>query len=172
MLKRWGLLNQLRATGCPPVGQFRFGAGTVALTGRPTSIDGVEESFCPRRTKLDKLLVDAAVEAGCELRERFTVRELIAEDGCVTGIRGQADGGKLIEERARIVIGADGAHSVVARMTNPLRYDVYQGRTCTTATIGKRLTPASSKYTRATASASTLRPPTTAWECCELAPIA
>jgi flavin-dependent dehydrogenase len=79
---------------------------------------------------LDKLLLDAAIEAGCEMRERFTVRELLDGNRRVIGIRGQADGGSMIEERAKIVVGADGAQSIVARTTNPVEYDTYPTRTC------------------------------------------
>jgi flavin-dependent dehydrogenase len=129
-LQRWGLLDRLRASGCPPISEFRFGTDTVTLAGRPTPCDGIEESYCPRRTILDKLLVDAAVEAGCELREHFTVRDLVSRDGRVTGILGQVDGGSVVEEHARIVVRADGAHSIVARITSPAEYNVYPTRTC------------------------------------------
>jgi flavin-dependent dehydrogenase len=55
---------------------------------------------------LDAILVEAAVEAGAELREAYPVRDLVREDGRVVGIPG---------ERARVVVGADGLHSIVAR---------------------------------------------------------
>jgi flavin-dependent dehydrogenase len=67
---------------------------------------------------LDKLLVDAAVEAGAELRERFTVKELVFDGDRVAGVRG--DGGV---EEAKIVIGADGMHSVVAKGVRAPEYD-------------------------------------------------
>ncbi len=63
---------------------------------------------------LDKLLVDAASEAGAEVREEFTVESLLVEDGHVVGVRGHARGGKTVEEHARVVIGADGRYSLVA----------------------------------------------------------
>ena len=37
---------------------------------------------------LDKILVDAAADAGAEVREGFTVDEVVVEDGAVVGIRG------------------------------------------------------------------------------------
>jgi flavin-dependent dehydrogenase len=129
-MKRWGLLDRLRATGCPPVRRVRFDPGPFVLTGTPPPLDEVDESYCPRRTVLDKLLVEAAVESGCAMRERFTVRELTVQDGRVTGIRGQTEGGSLVEERTKIVIGADGAQSIVARVTKPPQYDIYPTRTC------------------------------------------
>src|SRR6476646_9455374 len=59
-LKRWGLLDQVIASGCPPVHQLTFDLGPFALRGAPPAIDGVAEAYAPRRTVLDKILVDAA----------------------------------------------------------------------------------------------------------------
>jgi flavin-dependent dehydrogenase len=110
-LRRWGLLDRLEATGCPPVRTYSFDFGPLTISGSPRPIDGIAHGYCPRRTVLDQLLVDAAVEAGAELRERFSVDEILAADGVVTGIRGHARGGTAVTERAQVVIGADGKHS-------------------------------------------------------------
>ena len=122
-LERWGLLERLEATGCPPVETYSFDFGPLTISGSPQPIDGIARGYCPRRTVLDKLLVDAAVEAGAELREGFTVDEILADDGTVTGIRGHAKGGAAVTERARVVIGADGKHSLVAKTVQPEQYD-------------------------------------------------
>jgi flavin-dependent dehydrogenase len=121
-LERWGLLARLEATGCPPVDSYSFDFGPLTISGSPRPIDGVARGYCPRRTVLDQLLVDAAVEAGAELREGFAVDELLVADGTVTGIRGHARGGAEVGERARVVIGADGIHSLVAKTVRPERY--------------------------------------------------
>src|SRR3954470_21944955 len=84
------------------------GFGPLTISGTPQPIDGIAHGYCPRRTVLDQLLVDAAVEAGAELREGFTVDEIVAAEGEVVGIRGHAKGGATVTERARVVIGADG----------------------------------------------------------------
>jgi len=120
-LARWGLLDRLIATGCPPMHTYAFDFGPFTLAGAP----GTTESpvgYCPRRTILDKLLVDAAIEAGAEVREGFTVEEVVFDDGQVVGVRGHSKGGKTVDERARIVIGADGRHSVVAEAVQAPRY--------------------------------------------------
>jgi 2-polyprenyl-6-methoxyphenol hydroxylase-like FAD-dependent oxidoreductase len=120
--ERWGLLDRLVATGCPPIHTYSFDLGEVILAGAP----GNEEAplaYCPRRTVLDKLLVDAAAEAGAEIREGFTVEELLTEDGRVVGIRGHSRNGVPAMERARLVIGADGWHSFVAEAVRPAAYD-------------------------------------------------
>jgi flavin-dependent dehydrogenase len=114
-LKRWGLLDQVAASNCPPIRQQTLDLGDFPLTRVAEPADGVDADYAPRRFVLDKILVDAAVAAGAELREGFTVQEVLAEDGRVVGIRGRWRGGAAVEERARIVVGADGLHSLVAR---------------------------------------------------------
>jgi flavin-dependent dehydrogenase len=122
-LWRWGLLKRLIATGCPPIDRYVLDFGPFVLAGRPRCAPGGESAFCPRRTVLDKLLVDAAVEAGAELREHFVVSDLLWEDGRVTGVRGWAEGGIEVSERAAIVVGADGIHSLVARRAGAPSYN-------------------------------------------------
>ncbi len=128
-LRRWGVLDRLTATGCPPIGRYMFDFGTVTLAGAP----GTEDSpagYAPRRTVLDKLLVDAAAEAGAEVREGFTVEEVLVEDGRVTGVRGRDAGGAAVVERARVVVGADGRNSVVAKAVRPEQYHDRPPLTC------------------------------------------
>jgi flavin-dependent dehydrogenase len=122
-LGRWGLLDQLIETGCPPVKRYSFDFGPVSVAGSPQPIDGEARAFGPRRTILDKLLVDAAGEAGAEVREAFTVEEITAEDGKVTGIRGHAKGGDSVTETAKVVIGADGKRSLLAKAVEPKQYN-------------------------------------------------
>jgi 2-polyprenyl-6-methoxyphenol hydroxylase-like FAD-dependent oxidoreductase len=122
-LERWGLLERLEVTGCPPVETYSFDFGPLTISGSPRPIDGIARGYCSRRTVLDKLLADAAVEAGAELREGFTVDEILASDGTVTGIRGHAKGGADVTERAKVVIGADGKHSLVAKTVKPEQYN-------------------------------------------------
>jgi flavin-dependent dehydrogenase len=122
-LQRWGLLERLAQTGCPQVKTYSFDFGPLTISGSPQPVDGIAHAYCPRRTVLDKLLVDAAVEAGAELREGFIVDEILVDDGAVTGIRGHSQGGKAMTERARVVIGADGRHSLVAKTVRPEEYN-------------------------------------------------
>ena len=73
-LARWGLLDRLTVTGCPPIHTYAFDFGPFTLAGSPGTKDA-PVAYCARRTVLDKLLVDAAVEAGAEIREGFTMEE-------------------------------------------------------------------------------------------------
>ncbi|HXB22399.1 MAG TPA: NAD(P)/FAD-dependent oxidoreductase [Candidatus Solibacter sp.] len=120
-LQRWGLLQKLAATGCPPIAENYFDYGAFSLTGPVPPADGVNTAFAPRRIVLDPLLVEAAVEAGAELREGFSVQDLIWDKDQVVGIRGRQDG-LAVTEKARIVIGADGMFSVVAKAVQAPEY--------------------------------------------------
>jgi flavin-dependent dehydrogenase len=122
-LARWGLLERVAATGCPSVDAYSLDFGPLTISGTPLPIDGIRRGYGPRRTVLDQMLVQAAVEAGAELREGFTVDEILANDGTVTGIRGHDSGGRTVTERARVVIGADGRHSTVAKTVQPEEYN-------------------------------------------------
>jgi flavin-dependent dehydrogenase len=71
---------------------------------------------------LDKLLVDAAAEAGAEIREGFVVDDLVVGDGRVVGVRGHATSSEPTIERAQVVVGADGWHSLIAQKVGSETY--------------------------------------------------
>jgi flavin-dependent dehydrogenase len=114
-LTRWGLIDQLVESGCPPINSYSFDFGPITITGSPRPDDGIATGYAPRRTVLDKILVDAAAAAGAEVREHFTVDGLLIENDTVVGIRGHGADGVEVTERARVVIGADGRNSRVAK---------------------------------------------------------
>ena len=123
-LRRWGLLDQVVASGAPPAREVRFDAGPVVLQGRYPAFEGVDAVYSPRRTVLDALLLEAARTAGAEVREQFIVEELTLEAGRVSGIRGRAKGGQPVTEASRLVVGADGKHSLVATTVGaPVHHD-------------------------------------------------
>jgi 2-polyprenyl-6-methoxyphenol hydroxylase-like FAD-dependent oxidoreductase len=120
-LRRWGLLDLVTATGCPPIHTYAFDFGPFTISGAPGTAE-TPVAYAPRRTVLDKLLVDAASQAGAEVREGFTVEEVLTEDGHVTGVRGHGGAGGTVTEHAQVVVGADGRHSLVARAVQPEQY--------------------------------------------------
>ena len=122
-LRRWGLVDEIVASGCPPFDVYSFDFGHFTIAGRPRPADGNSAAYAPRRTILDKILVDAAAQAGAEVRERFTVDELVFEGGAVVGVRGHDDGRQPAVERARVVIGADGRNSYVAKAVQAEQYN-------------------------------------------------
>ena len=129
-LKRWGLLERLARSNLPPAPRLRFDIGDFAFSGSPPPADGVTEAYCPRRTVLDKILVDGAVESGAELRERFSVNEILSEGGSIEGVRGRTISGSTVTETGCIVIGADGMHSLVARTIRSGTYNEKPPLTC------------------------------------------
>src|SRR3954468_20300540 len=98
-LRRWGLLERLIATGCPPAPRLTFDLGPFALSAAPPPAGASDAAYAPRRQVLDQLLVEAAAEAGAEVRERFSMSEVLMEGGRVAGIRGRAAGGATVTER-------------------------------------------------------------------------
>lgn len=120
-LQRWGLAQQVIGTNCPPVPTYRLDFGPFAIAAEPRVAAGAV-AYGPRRTVLDRILVEAAARAGAEVRESFAVEGLIVEGGVVRGIRGRATEGGAVAERASIVIGADGVHSLVARAVGAAVY--------------------------------------------------
>jgi 2-polyprenyl-6-methoxyphenol hydroxylase-like FAD-dependent oxidoreductase len=120
-LARWGLLARLVASGCPPMDTYTFDFGAFTLAGAPGTPDA-PVAYCPRRTILDKLLLDAAADAGAEVREGFAVEEILFEEGRAAGIKGRSKNGQVALARARVVIGADGRGSLVAKAVRPEQY--------------------------------------------------
>jgi flavin-dependent dehydrogenase len=130
-LASWGLLGRAMATGCPTITSMCVDQGDFALFARDLSVDGVPVAFGPRRTALDHVLVEAAVEAGAELREGFSVEALTTEGDRVTGIKGgDRRAGTSYTERATITIGADGRNSHVARAVGATEYEQVPSLTC------------------------------------------
>src|SRR5690242_13459031 len=113
-LKRWGLLGQIEASGCPPVRNIVLDVdfpryGHFTLTGFPyPDEDGFGAIYAPKRTVLDQLLVEAAAAAGVVVRQGFSVREVLTDGDRVVGVRGRGPSGIAVNEYAKIVIGADG----------------------------------------------------------------
>jgi flavin-dependent dehydrogenase len=123
-LASWGLLDIVAQSGCPAIHTFAFNFGPLVITGSPRTAEA-PVVYCPRRTVLDQILVDAAVEAGAEMRDGFTVEEVLVSEGRVTGIRGRGKHGSNVAATAPLVIGADGRHSLIAKAVSP---EVYRER--------------------------------------------
>lgn len=128
LLQEWGLYERVMATNCPPIPKIslQLNGAAVPVPSDPTQ----PEAICPRRILLDAILVDAAREAGVEVREGFSTREVLVEDGVVRGVRGRDAAGATVEERASMTVGADGLHSVVARAVGAREYDTHPAFTC------------------------------------------
>jgi 2-polyprenyl-6-methoxyphenol hydroxylase-like FAD-dependent oxidoreductase len=129
-LKRWGLLERVAASNCPPFTKMSLDLGPFALTGTCPPADGVREHYAPRRKVLDKILVDAAVEGRVELREGFRLQEIRWDSDRVVGISGHSTDGTTVTEDARVVVGADGMRSLVAQAVQAPEYNAKPALTC------------------------------------------
>jgi flavin-dependent dehydrogenase len=134
-LARWGLLDAIVAAGTPRVSRtvFHYEDESMDVPIKPK--DGVPALFAPRRTLLDRVLVDAAVAAGAEVRHGLRVGDL------VRGAHGRVEGAHLADAdgyrqtvKAGIVIGADGLYSTLAGLVEaPI---MHQGRHATATVYG------------------------------------
>jgi flavin-dependent dehydrogenase len=121
-LKRWGLLDRI-ASVCPAVSSQLVDLGDFPLVSHDIVLDGVAWGYGPRRRLLDKIFLDAALEDGAEVREGVTVDDYLFDDGTLTGIRGRSPGGGTIQEKASMVVGADGRNSRLAKAVHADVYD-------------------------------------------------
>jgi flavin-dependent dehydrogenase len=123
-LRDWGVLPAIAAR-TPGVSRLILDLGDFPLRVDNLTENGVALGYGPRRVTLDQILIDAAVAAGAEFRERFVVSEYLVTDGQVVGIRGRSAQGAEIDERATMTVGADGRHSLLARTVEaPVYNDV------------------------------------------------
>jgi flavin-dependent dehydrogenase len=114
-LRRWNLLDTVLATGCPPIDDR-----VLWLDGqprRPPAPPPGPGAIAPRRTVLDPILLAAAAQAGAGVELGVSVHGLLREGGRVTGVATSAG-----ERRARLVIGADGRNSRIARLAQARAY--------------------------------------------------
>ena len=116
-LSSWGLLDKIIDAGTPAIRKtaFIYGDEIVELDIQPSH--GVEALYAPRRFLLDSILVDAAEEAGVDVRFETSVRDLLKDaGGRVRGVVLHGENGLIRTITADIVIGADGRQSSVARL--------------------------------------------------------
>jgi flavin-dependent dehydrogenase len=114
-LHRWGVLDEIVGAGTPPVHTvvFDYPGERVPIAIKPSP--GVEALYAPRRTLLDRVLADAALDAGAEVRFGVTVTDLVQNGSAVVGVTGR-DEDHEFRANAELVVGADGSRSSVARL--------------------------------------------------------
>jgi len=123
-LNRLGVLERLRATGAPLVARTDTRVEDLQLAMElPQQPDDVGAIVSVRRTLLDPILAEAAAQAGADVRTGARVTGLLEEDGRVAGVRFEQAGAES-ELRARLVVGADGRHSTLARLVGARMYNL------------------------------------------------
>jgi menaquinone-9 beta-reductase len=116
-LHRWGVLPRVIAAGTPPIRRTTFHYGQFATEILVKSAHGIDSLYAPRRTVLDRALVDAASAAGAEVCYGHELVDLVRDrTGRVRGAIIREPGGLSTAVGAELVIGADGAGSTAARL--------------------------------------------------------
>jgi geranylgeranyl reductase family protein len=117
ILARLGMTPELRAAGAREV----VGTYLTSPAGRavrvpypPPDAGAPPYGLSVPRLALDAALLRAAQSAGVQVREQFRVDDLLRSERRIAGVVGRDTAGRR-EVRARIVVGADGSRSLVAR---------------------------------------------------------
>jgi flavin-dependent dehydrogenase len=118
VLDRLNVLTQVLELGCPPLTHQ-----WTHLKGNPEPIDGPpqnpgDKGYClsVRREPLDQILVERACRSNhVEFAPKTVVSDVLWDEERVSGVI--IRGGEEI--RARLVVGADGRHSLIAKRVRP-----------------------------------------------------
>jgi flavin-dependent dehydrogenase len=130
-LQQWGLLDRIIASGSPPVTTLTMDVGDFPLVSRDLEVDGVPWGIGPRRGVLDKILLEAAIDAGVDVQDEVAVHDVLTEDGRVIGVRGRSARTRApLRVTARLTIGADGRHSRIAQAVRAPMYELVSSITC------------------------------------------
>jgi flavin-dependent dehydrogenase len=129
-LADWGLLDRIVATNCPGVSSTVVDLGDFPLVSTGLEVNGIALGYGPRRAVLDRLLVEAAVESGVELRMDFNVESFLTDGDRVAGIRGRTGDGSPVSEPASVVVGADGRRSRLAAFVKAPEYESFPTAAC------------------------------------------
>ena len=126
VLDRLGVLKAVDGAGAQPLRGMRITApdGTVLDGTYPTGGPWRgyrDHALAIRRTDLDRILLERARTLPVDVRERHRVTGLIREGGAVAGVTAETAEGVSVDIRSRLVVGADGRASVVARALGLVR---------------------------------------------------
>lgn len=131
-LELLGAGPRVRELGAPLHTRGGLGAPGIEVIGSYNphrASGGVAAGGCVRRPGLDMALVKTAREAGADIRERVRVTDLVRDgSGRVTGVRYKKRGGGDGVIGARLVIGADGRRSTVARLVGTREHHSWQNQ--------------------------------------------
>jgi flavin-dependent dehydrogenase len=125
-LHRWGLLGAVLASGAPAIRRVTFTAANESKARAIKEKAGVDLLIAPRRYVLDTILAEAAAAAGVDVRFGVTITDVRQDStGRTIGVDGNDATGAALEIHARVVVGADGLRSRVARA---VRAEVIENR--------------------------------------------
>lgn len=116
-LERSGATDRVLELGAPLHTRAGLGAPCVETVGPSSTFEGFAAGACIRRPGFDLALVETARATGAEVREHVRVTDLVRDEtGRVCGVRFRQRNGATGVINAKLVIGADGRRSTVARL--------------------------------------------------------
>jgi flavin-dependent dehydrogenase len=125
-LERWGLWEDYLATGPELVEDIEFVMDDIRIRGQYDSVAGHHRGSAPRRFIVDQMLIEAAAASGAEVRTGTSLINLLREDHAdgqrVSGVVLRSSGSGEVSERSRLVVGADGKFSSVAKAVGADKY--------------------------------------------------
>jgi flavin-dependent dehydrogenase len=120
-LHKWGLTQAFADVPAIAKATVFYGDAAEQIAVRPRY--GVESLFAPRRTLLDRVLVDAAIERGADVVHGVRLLQILRDrDRRVSGVALDVDSGSHEQVAADLIIGADGLRSTVAKLVNAATY--------------------------------------------------
>ena len=116
-LQRIGALDALLAAGAATLDRFTMVNEDVRIEGEFDPEWFPLPGLCARRVTLDSVLVDTAAAAGADVRTGVKATGLLSSGDRITGV--DTEHGPI---HARLVVGADGRHSAVAKHVDAQEY--------------------------------------------------
>ncbi|WP_241004252.1 NAD(P)/FAD-dependent oxidoreductase [Conexibacter sp. SYSU D00693] len=120
-IDKLGALDRVLACDPPRAHHGMVEAAGVRCLERFATVDGIDFGICVPRPHFDHALVQTAREAGAEVRERTSLEEVLWRDGRVAGVVVRDAEGERREIRCKLLVGADGRRSTVARLVGAAR---------------------------------------------------
>ncbi len=120
-LSALGALDRILASGTPTMPSVQFTHGGMKANGSFSPVDGFDFAMCPGRPNLDHALIQTAQASGADIREATKLTGLIRRNGRVAGVTWSRRDGSHGQISCRLVVGADGRRSSVAKYVGAIQ---------------------------------------------------
>ena len=118
-LDRMGVLSKMKGSSFPRKYSVQFyspsGKGSAPFYFHETDGHESSQTWQVVRSDFDQLLLDAATEAGAEVRRGAAVREVLFDGDRAVGVRARVAGEDEVELVSKVVVDATGQSALIAR---------------------------------------------------------
>src|SRR5438093_302337 len=130
VFEKIGVLEEVKSVAPPLRTLWNYIDGHVLSDPVEAPEEHLRFFLCERRITLDWILFQRVKREPCvEIRLNANVRELIWQNGRVTGVRWSEPDG-VCEATAQVVIGADGFYSMLAKALDPAYESFFPVQRC------------------------------------------